>query len=166
MVLVADSRFQLRIAGYGLALGVTGVAAFLGTVAAPVCARRWQPLSMLAVAFVPPGVAAYVGGVSPGLAVLVTGLAVTAFSFQLLKVLVDALVGRQRETGAPAVMSSRGGRRSPPVLLHRVLWPEIEGLTGDVGARGMLAGRADVVELDVTSDLGSLDDVDSPEDLA
>lgn len=93
MVLVADSRFRLRIAGYGLALGVTGVAAFLGTVAAPVFARRWQPLSMLAVAFVPPAVAAYIGGVSPGLAILVTGLAVTAFSFQLLKVLVDALVG-------------------------------------------------------------------------
>lgn len=93
LVLVADSKFHLRIAGYGLALGVTGVAAFVGSAAAPVCARRWRSGSLLPVAFVPPAVATYVGGIAPSLVVLVAGLAVTAFSFQLLKVLVDAMVG-------------------------------------------------------------------------
>ncbi|MGB8649510.1 MAG: apolipoprotein N-acyltransferase [Mycobacteriales bacterium] len=93
LILVADSHFRLRIAGYGLALAVTGVAAFVGTAVAPVCARHWRPSALLPVAFVPPAVAAYVGGVAPNLVVLVTGLAVTGLSFQLLKVLVDALVG-------------------------------------------------------------------------
>ena len=79
--------------------------------------------------------------------------------------LVDALIARQRASGAVAVICTADGRRSPPTLLHRSLWPEIDELTGDVGAREVLRGRADVVELEVTSDLGSLDDVDRPEDL-
>jgi hypothetical protein len=49
---------------------------------------------LLPAAFLPPAAALYAGGVAPNLAVLLTGIAVTAFSFQLLKVLVDALVGR------------------------------------------------------------------------
>ncbi len=93
LVLVADSGFHLRIAGYGLALAVTGVAAFAGSLAAPACARRWAPTALLPVAFLPPAAALYAGGIAPGLLVLVAGLGVTALSFQLLKVLVDALVG-------------------------------------------------------------------------
>lgn len=93
VVLVADSRFHLQISGYGLALAATGVAAFLGSLAAPACARRRPPLRLLPVLFLPPAAAAFMGGLAPHLAVLVAGLAVTAFSFQMLKVLVDALVG-------------------------------------------------------------------------
>ena len=94
LVLVADSQFRLGISGYGLALGVTGVAAFVGTVAAPVCARRWPPVALLPLTFLPPAAAVYAGGLVPNLVVLVAGVGVTAMSFQLLKVLVDALVGR------------------------------------------------------------------------
>lgn len=94
LVLVADSKFSLGISGYGLALGVTGVSAFVGTVAAPVCARRWPPVALLPLAFLPPAAAVYAGGLAPSLVVLVAGVGVTAMSFQLLKVLVDALVGR------------------------------------------------------------------------
>jgi apolipoprotein N-acyltransferase len=93
LVLVADSRFHLRIAGYGLALAVTGLASFAGTVAAPLCARRWAARAVLPVSFLPPAAAAYTAGVAPNLVTLVAGLAVTAFSFQVLKVLVDAMVG-------------------------------------------------------------------------
>ncbi|MGZ4436476.1 MAG: apolipoprotein N-acyltransferase [Nocardioidaceae bacterium] len=93
LVLVADTRFQMRISGYGLALAVTGVAAFVGTVAAPVCARRWRPAVLLPATFLPPAAAAYAAGVAPNLVVLVAGLGVTAMCFQLLKVLADALVG-------------------------------------------------------------------------
>ncbi|MGZ4483757.1 MAG: apolipoprotein N-acyltransferase [Nocardioidaceae bacterium] len=93
LVLVADSRFHLRVSGYGLALAVTGVAAFAGSVAAPACARRWRPVALLPVTFLPPAVAAYAAGTAPNLVVLVAALGVTALSFQLLKVLVDALVG-------------------------------------------------------------------------
>lgn len=93
LVLVADSAFDLGISGYALALAVTGLAAFAGSVAAPVAARRRPPITLLPLAFLPPAAAVYVGGLAPNLVVLVTGIGVTAFSFQLLKVLVDAVVG-------------------------------------------------------------------------
>ena len=80
--------------------------------------------------------------------------------------LIDALVERQHETAAAAVICTSRGRRSPPTLLHRALWPDVERLRGDVGARDILAGRTDVATLEVTRDLGLLDDVDEREDLA
>lgn len=79
--------------------------------------------------------------------------------------LIDALVERQRETRASAVMCESGGRRSPPALLHRDLWPALETLSGDLGAREILRGRDDVATLEVTAGLGSLEDVDRPADL-
>ena len=93
VVLVSNERFHLEISGYGLALGATGVAAFLGSLAAPVAARHLPPLALVPILFLPPAAAAFAGGLVPSLPVLVAGLAVTAFSFQMLKVLVDALVG-------------------------------------------------------------------------
>lgn len=80
--------------------------------------------------------------------------------------LLDALVERQRTSGAAAVVSSWRGRRSPPTLLHRDLWPALAALSGDAGAREVLAGRDDVEVLEVDERLGSLEDVDRPEDLA
>lgn len=80
--------------------------------------------------------------------------------------LVDALIERWRVSRSPAVVSSRGGRRSPPAIIGRELWPAIDDLTGDVGARELLVGREGVAVLDVTPALGSLDDVDRPADLA
>jgi molybdenum cofactor cytidylyltransferase len=80
--------------------------------------------------------------------------------------LLEALVVRQRESGAAAVVSSSNGRRMPPTLLHRDLWPAVLALTGDVGAREVLAGRDDVVAVEVGGALGALDDVDTPDDHA
>ena len=76
--------------------------------------------------------------------------------------LIDSVIDRQRETDAVAVMCASAGRRSPPTLIHRELWPELAKLTGDVGAREVLRDRADVVVLDVA---GGLEDVDRPADL-
>lgn len=80
--------------------------------------------------------------------------------------LIDALVAQTRETGSAAVVSSWDGRRSPPTLLRREVWPALDAITGDVGAREIIAGRDDVAVLDVSDDLGSLADVDRPSDLA
>ena len=80
--------------------------------------------------------------------------------------LVDAVLDLQRTSGAPAVICSWEGQRSPPTLLHRDIWPAVEATTGDVGARDVLAARDDVDVLEVTGVLGSLEDVDRPEDLA
>jgi len=78
--------------------------------------------------------------------------------------LLDALVVAQRSSGAPAVVCVQDGRRSPPTLLHRDLWVEVDALRGDTGARDVLARHGDVVALDVVSCLGRLDDIDTQED--
>jgi MFS family permease len=93
LVLIADSKFHMRIAGYGLTLAVTGVGAFAGSVLAPVSAQRWRPVALLPLAFVPPAIASDVGALAPSFGVLVVGIGVTAAAFQVLKVLVDAMVG-------------------------------------------------------------------------
>jgi CTP:molybdopterin cytidylyltransferase MocA len=80
--------------------------------------------------------------------------------------LIEALVAKQRATGAAAVTSLWHGRRTPPTLLHRDLWPALRELRGDTGAREVLADRADVVGLEVGPALGALDDIDTPEDHA
>jgi len=78
--------------------------------------------------------------------------------------LIGELVARGRETRATAVVSVWRGRRSPPVVLHKTLWPVAFALEGDVGMREVLGTRADVLELAVSDELGSLDDVDTRED--
>ena len=80
--------------------------------------------------------------------------------------LIGDLVSRGKETRATAVISVWRGRRSPPVVLHKSLWPAAFALHGDVGMREVLGPRADVLELPVTEDLGSLEDIDTPEDHA
>lgn len=79
--------------------------------------------------------------------------------------LIDALITRAGETGARAAMCAWEGHRSAPTFLHRDVWPDLEAISGDTGAREVLAARDDVAVLDVEG-LGSLDDVDRPTDLA
>lgn len=55
------------------------------------------------------------------------------------------------------------GRRGHPVAFCRALWPELATLSGDTGARSLLA-RHPVTELAV-DDAGVLADVDTPQDL-
>jgi apolipoprotein N-acyltransferase len=94
LVLVADHRYRLTASGYALALAITGVSAFAGTLAAPSLVTRWRPQIVLPLAFLPPAAAAIVVGYAPSLPGLLVAVAVTAVSFQCLKVLTDALVGR------------------------------------------------------------------------
>lgn len=92
LVLVADDRYALEAPGYGLALAVTGVGAFAGTWLAPLLAARFRRLALLPLTFLVGAAAATAGAYSPTLAVLVTAVGAAAFAFQVLKVLVDALV--------------------------------------------------------------------------
>jgi len=93
LVLIADSRYSLRISGYGVALAATGLAAFAGSIAAPPLARRYSPTTLVPAAFLPAAAAAYVAGLFTTLAVLVCCVSAVAFAFQVLKISVDALVG-------------------------------------------------------------------------
>jgi hypothetical protein len=97
VVLLSDARFHLKVAGYGLALGATGLAAFVGSLAAPACARRWRPSLLIPLTFLPPAAAVLVGAVFTNLVVMIAALGLTGFSFQLLKVLADAIVGGAAE---------------------------------------------------------------------
>ena len=93
LVLIADRRYHFHTSGYALALAVTGIAAFAGTLVAPVLARSHRPRALLASTFAAAAIAALFGGYWPNLPVLVLGLGIAAFAFQTLKTLVDALVG-------------------------------------------------------------------------
>ena len=115
LVLVADSKLDLGISGYGLALAVTGIAAFAGSVAAPVCARRWPPVVLVPPRFPAPrgGRVRRRAGTEPrraGRRFRVTGVLVPA-----LKVLVDALVG-----GLPR---TRSGAGCSPSTTWSTTWP-------------------------------------------
>jgi molybdenum cofactor cytidylyltransferase len=67
--------------------------------------------------------------------------------------------------GALAVVPVRDGHRGNPVLFSRVFFPELQAVTGDVGARGLLGAHGEgVVEMVVSDDAAFLD-VDTPEAL-
>ena len=65
---------------------------------------------------------------------------------------------------AAAVTPSFEGRRGNPVLLSAKLFPSLARLQGDAGARQVLQGRTDVVEVAV-EDASSRIDVDTPDSL-
>jgi len=80
---------------------------------------------------------------------------------------VDRLLKAWRREGArPAVASTYGEKKDwrPPVLVDRVLFPELMALTGDVGARAIFARRPELLDTVVAA--GREDDVDTPEDYA
>lgn len=73
---------------------------------------------------------------------------------------------RALERGAPmAAPYDRKGRRGHPVGFSKALREELLQLGGDVGARDLLARRADMVERIVTDDPGIFVDIDTKEDL-
>lgn len=65
--------------------------------------------------------------------------------------------------GAELAVATYGGARGHPVLIGRPHWEEAIRLTGDEGARSLLASHL-VVEVPCDG-TGSPDDVDTPEDL-
>ncbi len=67
--------------------------------------------------------------------------------------------------GALAVVPVRDGHRGNPVLFSRVFFPELQTVTGDVGARGLLGSHGDgIIEVPVSDNAAFLD-VDTPEAL-
>jgi molybdenum cofactor cytidylyltransferase len=82
--------------------------------------------------------------------------------------LLDRLIEKYSATpSALAVVPVQGGRRGNPVLLGRTLFAEVAQLTGDEGARRLLASaRTDQILETPTDELGVSLDVDTPEALA
>jgi molybdenum cofactor cytidylyltransferase len=71
----------------------------------------------------------------------------------------------RREGSRPAVAVSQAhGEWSPPVVLARELWDELFALKGDAGARQILQGHPEL--LDMVPAPGRPDDIDTPADYA
>ena len=71
----------------------------------------------------------------------------------------------RREGSRPAVAVSQDDDGwAPPVILARELWGELLALTGDAGARQVLQGRPEL--LDIVPAPGRPDDIDTPDDYA
>lgn len=71
----------------------------------------------------------------------------------------------RREGSRPAVaVAQETDDWAPPVVLSRELWPEVHALQGDAGARQLLRGRPEL--LDIVPAPGRPDDIDTPDDYA
>ena len=79
---------------------------------------------------------------------------------------VDRMVTAYEKTRACIVIPTYRGTRGNPVLFDRSIFPQIEGIRGDVGAKSVVRRNAsEVLEVDVR-DIGVLADIDTPSDLA
>ncbi|KQZ05786.1 molybdopterin-guanine dinucleotide biosynthesis protein MobA [Caulobacter sp. Root1455] len=79
----------------------------------------------------------------------------------LAQALLDALT-----PGFDAAAPRFAGRRGHPVLFGRACFAALRGLSGDVGAREVLASIGERLALIDSPDAGVLFDVDRPQDLA
>ena len=71
---------------------------------------------------------------------------------------MNALIAGYACTRAPIVLPTYQGRRGNPVVIDRLLFPQIESLTGDVGARVLFSEYADaIVEVEIEDDSIHLD---------
>jgi len=73
-----------------------------------------------------------------------------------------ALLARHRRSGAPLVFSRYQGLLGAPALIQRTLFPAVQTLRGDRGARALLEQASKVAEVP----LSTPEDVDTPEDAA
>ncbi len=79
---------------------------------------------------------------------------------------LDAMIAAFRPSGAGAiVLAADEGRRANPVILSGVFRDAVAALSGDVGARGIVAANGDLVSLVEIGRAASLD-VDTPEAMA
>jgi molybdenum cofactor cytidylyltransferase len=78
---------------------------------------------------------------------------------------VPALLEAWRRTGKPIVAPVYRGVQGTPVLFAAEVFGELVALTGDAGARGVVAARRERVE-PVAFDAAMPSDVDTPEDFA
>ena len=79
---------------------------------------------------------------------------------------VDIMVSAYERTKARIVIPTCQGTRGNPVLFDRSVFPQLEGIHGDVGAKAVVRrNAADVLEVEV-DDVGVLVDLDTPSDVA
>jgi molybdenum cofactor cytidylyltransferase len=76
---------------------------------------------------------------------------------------IDKVIAEFRRSGGPIVQASYGGTPGHPTLLSREVWPEVDRITGDEGARSIIERRqAQRALVDVGGDPPA--DIDTEED--
>ncbi|MFT5538507.1 MAG: molybdenum cofactor cytidylyltransferase [Alphaproteobacteria bacterium] len=83
----------------------------------------------------------------------------------LTAVAIACLIAAFDEDTAPICVPVAGGRRGNPVLFARALFPEIMALTGDAGARAVLAAHPGMVREIPMSGEGTLTDLDTADEI-
>jgi molybdenum cofactor cytidylyltransferase len=78
--------------------------------------------------------------------------------------LIDLVLARFAETGAPLVRPIAAGRPAHPVLIGRDLFPELRRLEGDLGARELIVAHAEQAEFVQLDDGRAAFDIDTPSD--
>jgi molybdenum cofactor cytidylyltransferase len=78
--------------------------------------------------------------------------------------IVERLVAEWRASGAPIVAPVYAGQRGNPVLFARAVFPELLAVTGDQGARAVLATAPSRIHLIPFDDARPLADIDTPDD--
>jgi molybdenum cofactor cytidylyltransferase len=76
---------------------------------------------------------------------------------------IRAVMDAHTRTRAPAIRARYKDGPAHPVVLGRAIWPQVATISGDRGARDILAGH-EVVEVEVAGSLPP--DVDTPADHA
>ena len=78
---------------------------------------------------------------------------------------MDRLIGVHRESRGQIIIPTFRGFRGNPVLLDRAVFPELKGLSGDVGCRSIFGAHTEEIVRVAVDDVGILLDMDRPEDL-
>jgi molybdenum cofactor cytidylyltransferase len=76
---------------------------------------------------------------------------------------ISRIVAAFPADGRAICVPTRHGRRGNPVLLGRPFFAELQALTGDVGARGLIAKHPDLVREIAMDDDAVLTDLDTAE---
>ena len=78
--------------------------------------------------------------------------------------LIDQIVALWRTTGAAIVAPRYRGQRGNPVLFARAVFPELLAISGDQGARGVLAADPTRIHYVPIDDPRPFVDIDTPDD--
>jgi molybdenum cofactor cytidylyltransferase len=80
---------------------------------------------------------------------------------------IDRLIAAFNPVEGRAIcVPTRRGKRGNPVLLAKSLFPELSSVSGDIGARDLIAAHPELVaEVEMESD-AVLTDIDTPQALA
>ena len=78
--------------------------------------------------------------------------------------LIESLIARFRQTGAPIAEPRFHDRPGTPTLFAREMFAELAHLTGDRGGRPLIIKYADRVAVVQVGNLATLQDIDTPED--